>query len=456
MQWLWLSLLWMIFSAASKPSAVVLPLVLLLLDYLHKRQLDRRLVLEKLPFFAISLLTGLLTIKAQAAGGALDGLEQFTLGQRILFSSHSLLMYLLKAVVPYNLQSLYDYPVVAEGLPVSYYLAPIFVVALAGLIFYFRKKRMLVFGLAFFVVNLLLVLQLITYGGAIMAERYTYLAYFGLFLIVGWYGAPLLQKKDPFGKIAWGVLLGLGIGFSIIAFQRVQVWQNGETLWTDAILKDPTARNYGARGDYYKDQKEYSRALADYNQAVTLRPDKHANYGDRGTLLFEQQRYPEAIADFQRALAIKPDDAKVHRNMGSALGAQGRYTESLESFNQAIRFNPEFAEAYEDRGSVQIFLQNYQAARQDYEAALRLMEGKRSAKTYNGLGVVCFYQNDFQQAVNYYTQALDLDPNNGQVWFNRSVSYQQLGNLRQALSDAQNARALGFPVEDNYLQSLQN
>ncbi|MCB0635050.1 MAG: tetratricopeptide repeat protein [Lewinella sp.] len=456
LSWGWLggSLLLFVLSVAAKPAAVVLPVVLLLVDYARGRDWQWRWLWEKVPFFLVSLVFGWLTIQAQQAGGAVGDLESYTIGQRLLFGCYGLMMYLYKAIIPYPLTNLYAYPDLAEGLPFAYYLGPFVVAAAAALLVYFRRNRLVVFAALFFVVSLLLVLQLVTVGSAIMADRYTYVPYIGLGLLVG-LAASYLHQRWPGGKIpllALGVLItGL---FAYLSWRQVQVWQDGESLWLHAIAVEPISRNYASLADYHKRQGDYEQALARFTEAINLRPGKYDHWGDRGTTYFQMGNYAAAIQDFQQALQLKPDAAKVHRNMGSALGAAGRYQEALGYFNRALELEPALYGALEDRGSLYIYLQQYDLALQDFQAYLASKPLRPSGKTLNGLGIVYYYKGDYATALTYYDQAIAAAPNDGQTYLNRAVCHSVLGNRAQASADAQRAQQLGMQVDPALLQQL--
>ena len=167
--WLVFTFLLFLVSVLCKPAAIVFPLVILLIDYYRERKTDKRLWLEKLPFMALSLVFGFVALNAQYADELLR--TQYAWWQKICFASYSSLNYIVKSILPIHQAIFHPYPVLGnQPLPIYFYLAPLALV----LLFYIvirtqRKTRLYVFGLLFFIVNVLLVLQFVSVGDAIMA-----------------------------------------------------------------------------------------------------------------------------------------------------------------------------------------------------------------------------------------------------------------------------------------------
>ena len=169
-------------SLLSKPAAIVLPLVLLLLDYWKERPFTRRVVLEKIPFFLVGGLFAVVTLKLQSVT-AMSSLDLYPFWVRLFFASYAIMVYFAWFFVPYPLSAFHPFPL-PDHLGWTVYLSPIFLLALIFLIWHFRKNRVVVFGLLFFLVNILLVLQLVPIGFTIVSERYTYVPYIGLAFLV--------------------------------------------------------------------------------------------------------------------------------------------------------------------------------------------------------------------------------------------------------------------------------
>src|SRR6186713_1421427 len=228
----WMTLLFLVLSLLSKPAAVIFPVSLFCIDILRNRTLSLKLITEKIPFFIPALLMGLLTINAQKQIGA-TGEEYFGLASNILFGFYGIMMYFFKLVLPAGQSAFYPFPPLNEKLPVIYYVAPLFTLLLA-LITYFawKKHKAIVFGISFYIINLLLVLQVFSVGSAVIAERYTYVPYIGIFFIAG----CLLDRFAKGNMIkAYAVLAPVTIIFSVLSFLQVQTWNSGETLWDNVI-----------------------------------------------------------------------------------------------------------------------------------------------------------------------------------------------------------------------------
>ena len=240
----WLTLVFFILSLLSKPAAIIFPLVLFCIDLLRKRKFNLRSVSEKVPFFILSVLLGVLTLSAQKTAGA-AGVEAFSMGTKILFGFYGLMMYFINMILPLNLSPFYPLPALNEKLSMAFYLAPLFFATLTVLFIYSLKKiRPLAFSILFYVVNLLLVLQVFTVGSAIIAERYTYIPYIGLFYAAGWmidrYAKSNLSKS-------YIIILPVTLLFSIATFRQASIWQDGVSLWEHAIKTNPSSRAYTNR-----------------------------------------------------------------------------------------------------------------------------------------------------------------------------------------------------------------
>jgi tetratricopeptide (TPR) repeat protein len=404
-------------SVLSKPAAVVFPLVLLLLVWYENEKLDqakiKRALLESLPFFAISLVIGLVTLDAQSATAIIDA-QVTTFSQKVLSAFYGFSMYFAKLIAPVKLSAFYPYPFLAPQLPALYYAGPIIFLALAGLVIYgwgVKKSKVMLFAAGFFLINIILVLQFLQVGGAVMADRYTYVPYIGLFfgLAMG-YSYLLRQRRKPWASLATGALALALIGCAWGSFQRTDVWDNDEVLWTDVIEKYPgqVPTSYLNRGKHYFTTNQKDKAKVDWEMAAKIKPDYQQAFNNLGMYHVERKEFDQAIARFDRSLELDP-------NYATSLKYRGSSYVNKQQFDQAIA---------------------------DYQRYIQLRPG--DAYGYHAMGVC--YQNSgkYAEAEKAFTQAIQRDPSKGFYFYNRSVARGALGKQAEAQQDAQRAKQLGF------------
>jgi hypothetical protein len=219
-------------SFGVKEQGVIIPPCLLLIDYLAKRRwLFKKLILEKLPFFITSFIFGILSLQGQViyAGPEFFKSKYYPLGERLIFGCYSLVLYMGKITLPVDLTPFCPFPVApGKTLPGWIWIFPVLVAALFCIILILiaKKQRLVVFSIAFFVVNLLLMLHIIPLARfGMMADRYVYISIIGYFMSLG----TILTK------IAWFHTQPKKVGVIIVvcffvlglsAHERARHWDN--------------------------------------------------------------------------------------------------------------------------------------------------------------------------------------------------------------------------------------
>lgn len=420
-----LALVMFVLSALSKGMAITLPFVLLLLDYYTKRRFTRKLIFEKIPFFAVALVFGLLAVFAQFPSIARRTESLVSFPNTIFIAGRNLLFYLLKLALPVRLSALYPYPDLSgNALPIIFYVSPVIVLGLALFVIFMRKhSRVLTFGTIFFLLNIVTVIGIIPLAGdAIAADRYTYIPSIGIFFIVA-AGFYYLYKKSiirtGFKKhfLLLIMIAALGI-FSIMTWQRCKVWKNDMSLWQDALSKYPSPIAYNGRGLAFYEIKQYDAAVSDFVQALKLDPDFATAYYNRGNAYDARKDYGKAIVDYSKAIGYKPEYAKAYNNRGLTYGRISEYKEAINDFTRAVRIDSTYAKAYNNRGL-----------------------------TYGRLG-----END--QAISDFTRAVHLDPNYAKAYYNRAIAYFVTGEYSKALEDVNRSKELGYNVNPDFIKRL--
>ena len=437
-QWMWylFSLALFFLAGLSKPSAVVLPLILLLLDFLYKRKFNLQQVAEKIPFFAISIWIGLATIHAQSDLAAY-AIKNYNFAQQFLFAAFGFLIYIVRLFVPVGLSAMHPVPVfnTSLDLPPFYFAAPVLVLVLAGFVLYSLKHtRLLLFGLMFYLLNIVLTLQFMQVGSAVYSERYTYVSYIGLLIGVAWLLDQAAAKyKMPRTALYTIMILFFGINV-VLAAQRVPVWHDSETLWTDVIAKYPENDGaYNSRGWYYITEKQYDKALPDLNRAVELHPKYLFAHYNRGTVHRKQDRPRMAVSDYNVVLSIDSTFILAHSDRGNAYFTLGIIDSALLDFNWVLQKEPANAVALGNRGSVFFRMGRFEKAIDDFTQAISA--DHRDSVSYLNRGVAYSSLGKWDEAIADYTFVIKAATDNPKVYEWRGIAYRSKGELQKAIDD---------------------
>ncbi len=415
-----LTMLFFIASLLSKPAAVTLPVVMLLIDWYKGRSLkDKKVWMEKIPFFILALIFGLVALQIQSEK-AIAQPEFYPVWQRFVFAFYGFGEYIKRLFWPFPLSTLHPFPAAAT-IPASYYPALILGPVVVAIALYFRKNKNILFGLGFFAVNLALVLQLLTFGNSVISERYTYVPYIGLCFALAMFWA-----KSSLAPATKNIVLGLfviaGLGFAIASNKQVRVWKDSISLWTQAI--DAYPRSYIARsnrGNYLvTKQAKYDEGLVDYNIALDVKPE-HANSLENRTIIFIHKKdFASALKDAEQMVKFYPTTGKGYYLRGFVEDKLGQQDKALTDYSKSIEFDPKNAEAWANRGII------YYNTKQDYSAA----------------------KADFDAA-------FQINPKNAVYVINRARCWIALNNKAEAMRDIDLAKQLGATVGDDVIQAAQ-
>ncbi|MDI9877731.1 tetratricopeptide repeat protein [Flectobacillus rivi] len=403
-------------SCLSKGQAVIFPLVLFLFDYWRNREFSIKVFVEKIPFFVVSVVFGLIAINIQG-GGNLGGMihpiaatgvafkpEDISYFKTITYAGYGFMMYWVHLVTPIGLRSMYMYedPTLFHS---EYYLGLVVMLGILGWgIFNIKRNKLIAFGIGFFTVTIILVLQILQVGGAIMADRYTYLPYIGLFFMLA-VGISKLIENPKIQQAVWAVcIVWLGI-LLVITRKQVGTWQNSGTLFSRRIELAPEKdeRAYSAAGQYYG-AKENNLDLA--------------------------------IAYSEKAIQLGYKiDVTPLGNLASAYERKGDYPKAIEYLTKAIQQFPS-ADTYLNRGNMYLNAQMPDKALPDLEKALTMPENKRIGVNYGSLATAQLNTNRTEEALKNFNIAIDqYGSQNPEHFYNRGVTHHKLGHWEAAIID---------------------
>jgi len=387
------TLVFALLALLSKASAASLPLILLLFDFLLQRKNYRHVLLEKIPFFALSLVFGIVAIKAQST----EAPNSKPFFEHLFLTTYALAFYIVKFFAPLFQTPLYEFPEkLSSFLPLKYYLSFAIIPLWAFLIYKLKTiRRELIFGFGFFGLSLILVLIKFPIGPAYLTERYTYLPYIGLaYLLIVFYRKYLEEKF----KIVSLCILLFWIGFLCIkTFKQNGVWKDSVALWTHVLKYNPnSAVAYNNRGDALYVLGTYEAAIADYNNAILLKSEAPGVLSNRGNAKKELNDFAGALADYDAAIKIQPQWLEAYFNRALTKEILGDTLGALNDFSKVIEINTYYVDAYYNRGNIKYYMKDYEGALQDYNTALTL--NPKYINAYNNRAVVFYMMGNNTKA----------------------------------------------------------
>jgi len=355
-----------VLALASKPMAVTLPLVLLLLDYWPLQRIAgwreaspgfsvpqqpvRQLLLEKLPLFILSAASCIVTVWAQRSAGALQSLQAFSFGMRFENSLYSYLMYLRKTFWPAGFSVFYPYP--GPSLP-FWKPALAFLVLCAVSVAAWRQRATrpyLLVGWLWFLGTLVPVIGLVQVGDQAMADRYAYLPLIGIFVMAVWGIADILDSRRLSAAPRWAIALVVLGALSFDTFRQIGYWEDTHSLWSHALsVTDGDLQVEKKFGNALVLIGDPENAMPHLLNAAKLEPEDGVVDANLGTCLLYRGRTQEAIQKFERAIHLTDGDtspdyqefrASALLDLGIAYTVSGEYSSALANFQQARQINP--------------------------------------------------------------------------------------------------------------------
>lgn len=426
-KWLWLSLLWFGLALLSKIQAVSLPLSLILIDLYQGRRLSLRLGLEKVPYFIGSLVVGILGVAILQAEGYLDASGKFSVLERLALAGSSLCQYIWKSIVAEPLSLLHPYPSSIEWM---HWLGLAGAVVFVGMLFLLQKWwPHWTFGGAFFLVNIVFVLQAVGAGNAYMADRFSYLPYIGLFFGLAMQ-AQISSETSRFQRLYRIAPATFCLGFAIHTSTCLPTWTDSQSIWDHAIATYPDRLPlaYVNRGNDLRLRQLGDRGLADFNKAIAIAPSLDLGYLNRGDLYLSQGMPAAAMRDYDEIIRLR-----------------GPVPASPPA-------NPNLIQAIANRGAAYGQLQRFPEAVADLDIAIRLLPGQPSFHLSRAQALI--YMGRWQDALIDLDMAIRFRPDYAPAYLNRSLVHANLGNLPSARDDAQEARRRGLQIDPEFLRKI--
>jgi protein O-mannosyl-transferase len=462
----------------SKPMVVTLPFVLLLLDVWPLARLERssfaRLVLEKAPLFALVAISSVVTFFVQRAEGAVLPGETYSFGVRLANALVAYVAYIGKAFWPVRLSPYYPHP--GDTLP-SWQAGVAFVVLAGATLLAFAlarrndRLRFLPVGWLWYLGTLVPVIGLVQVGQQAMADRYTYLPYIGLSIVVGFGFAEIVKRGPTLAALGALSLLALAVAASA----QVRVWRDSVTLFEHALqVTDGNALahiNLGIaylnRGRIEDARRELAKAieihpgaaeahaglaavhsaegraedaLESYRAALRLDPGSSSTHREMASLLLARGDTSQALVHFREASALAPRDGDALVDLAVGLSREGRHDEAEAKFAEASRLAVDEARLHQNWGAVLMERGEFDEAAKHFEKALALRPEYAAARF--SAAEIAMRRLDFAKAAEHLHEIVRIEPGNESAQFQLGLALANGGNLDEAYASFEKARSL--------------
>lgn len=440
-----LTLLFFAMGLMSKTMLVTLPFVFLLLDYWPLKRWEQKnkwdLVLEKIPFFLMTIIVSIIAYIAQQKAGAMKETGGLPFSDHVENALLSYVRYLGMFVWPENLCIYYPYP---ESWPVAKVLAAgLFLIFASWLVWTQRRRRpYLLVGWLWYLGTLVPVIGLVQLQSQSMADRYTYVPLIGVYVLLVW-GLWEAAERWRHGAMVLSVM-GAAAMIICVALTRYEIgfWRDDITVWNRAIAV--TKNNYVAHTNLggVLPATQFDAKFAQFQEAVRENPDFADAQRKLADELVRRVRPDEAIIHYQKALAIDPDNAETHYNLGIAFIRKGQIDEAIIHYQMALKIDPNNAEAHNNLGTAFIRKGQIDEAIVQYQRALTI--NPNYAEAHNNLGNIFLQKERVDEAIIHYQRALAINPNYVEAHYNLGSAFYRKGRVVEAIASTQQALQLAI------------
>jgi len=404
-----LMVLLFVLGLMSKPMLVTLPFVLLLCDYWPLERLRTlqdlpKLVIEKLPLFVLTGISSYITFLAQSSAGAVQAFEALPLTTRIFNAVIAYVKYIFMMFYPVNLGLQYGYDNVIS--PWKVIGALVFLVTVSFFcLWQARSRKYLIIGWLWFLGTLVPVIGLVQVGAQSMADRYTYIPYFGLFIMLVC-GLGELAEKFHLQKtvVAAGFIACLAL--SVLCFRQVSYWRDSETLYRHSITvvgeSFLIAHNL-CHTLFFKNELEEATQYC--LKSIVWNRYFDRTYSLLGLISVKQNRPEQALNYLSMALELNPHDPVNYLNLANALFILGRSDEAEEKLTKFVE------------------LMKRDQSKIDFNILLR---------AYSDVGLAYFKNKENEKAIRLYGRLVGSFPDNLEIRLNYAIMLFASGQLDEA------------------------
>ena len=412
-----LCFLFFVLGCLSKSSVVIFPISLICFDMIQKQNINGKLIVNKIPLFFVSILFGLINIKAQTEDLFINYSHAFPYAQRIGYAGFALAKYILLFIAPFNLSVIYPYP---QNSKVAQIIGYAVLILIAFVIYTTIKGKKFNYTalIIFTLFNLVLVLQFIPFGEVLFADRYMYIPLIGLAWMLGF----VIDQLKLSTRIVFPILIVL---LSISSFSRSNVWKSGLTLYEDILHNFPNSFvALNSIGVEYMLRDNNTKALYYLNKSINVAPYNYKGFYNRGLFYLKNQKPAEAIKNFDQSLSIY-EYSKSYVGRASAYHMQGDLSKAIKDAQSGLRIEKNNSKAHFVLGNCYNEQNKLDEALSEYNKSITLNDGE--AEFYFKRAIVYGKKQEFEKCINDIDLCLAIDPIYYEAYYWRGVAKVNLG-----------------------------
>lgn len=508
-KYLWFSLLFFVGALFSKASAIVLPFILLLIDYLFERRLSIKLLIEKIPFFIGSLAIGIISLVSREVVDSQSGFSTYyNWHEKLSISSQSIFLYLNKSLLADDLFFFYGYPYrigVDGNIAFSFLIAPLIIILIALFCWFvyrnisFDYKRLWVFGFVFFLINISIVINFISFTNSFLSERYMYIGVIGIFISISALLKAFIKNTPILRYGIYTVLVIFLFHLGRTSNERAGIWKSDLTLWTYVEkFKIQSSEPYRILGKIYAKNKNYDKAVSYYNNGIKINPYSTDLYYWRSMAIKEMGDLNYALKDLNRVIASKDklkgdafyqkalifkkmnmkDSARISLDSAKTYNIQQaifedknnplnmnrfqqiekntlkkidslikikNYEKVLENYNTLILIIPNNIKYQIEKGKIESQLQKWNISIQTFTKILE-SSPKNEIARLNRAYAYFIVKKNIDAIADYSFVIKDLRIERGDVYYFRALAYFNNNQTQLGCKDIDKARKLGYII----------
>lgn len=415
LRYYWLLIVCFLLSLFSKTLAVTLPIILLLLDYYRHRPISKKLIIEKIPLLVLSTVFGLVALKARYLyTNANQASYDYSIINKITVWLYSLGDYIEKIILPNHLSTYHAFPEKINGyLPWDIYAVALSFLAIGGLLIKFRKNRTLVFLGLFYLINLLLTVQIKFFSRTIIADRYAYLAGLAVIWLMVLGYDKIIITKPQYKKIINIIVIVYLLMLGAITINRTAIWKTNFVFWQRVV-------------DQYPNDSFALSAL--------------------GGAYYEAKAYDQALTALEKSVKINNKNSDAFSKLGSLYSDKGDDKKAIGYYNQAIAINNTKSIYYYNRACSIVRLEDRTGALADYELAIKISQPNDIYldSYYLAMAYLKYRMGDYLGAISAYDTGISLTSNPNEAYFFRGLSKLNLKKTTEGCQDIAQAGKLGY------------